>query len=188
MSRTLIQEGLIALKEVAQGKVTDHAAGWGTSYRDEYNSIGSPKSLTAPMSRGTGTNLIPSWEMTPDDPFLTTNKMSLDKYRKMFPSIKGTYSRRNIDGNYSEWRPSSGASLEVNKKRRQNMLDAGGLQHSDGSITYQDPYQQERSINNLRKTINRNGGQSEVPPGALSNRYEIAGQDFMRMFKMPRGN
>ena len=151
MSRTLIQEGLIALREIAQRGISDDQRSYGIPYS---------KSITITDRSGSGKKT--TFNFDPQEPHSVLNippgtisPEHKQRYRNFINQQDGSWNRYHRDGNYVEFSRSNYAKPygKLANRDRQQMLDAGGLETSIGSILYQDPYQLTRSMDKLRNTL-----------------------------------
>ena len=148
MSRTLIQEGLKALREVAQRGIPI-AMGIPYSKSITINDVsGSGKKATFNFDPETPHSVLP---MSQD----TISPKDKQRYRNFINYYDGPLNRYHQDGRYAEFsrldypKPYG----ETANRHRQQMLDAGGLETSTGSILYQDPYELSQSLDKLRNTL-----------------------------------
>ena len=154
MSRTLIQEGLIALKEIAQ-------RGTSPSYSDRsrdniiYKTAGARHPETGEFSAINFPPERPRSGQLSRDIETWTGIDTDEKYKEGMKRFSGAPTRYHRDGNYVEFNRSNYAKPygEIANRDRQTMLDAGGLELSTGRILYQDPYQQQKSLDDLRNTL-----------------------------------
>ena len=156
MSSRLIQEGLIALKEISQRGTSpsysdrsrdtsfSKTAGFLNPQTDEYTITNFPseRPRSGQLSRD-----LDTWHGVDTD----------QKYKEGLSRVVGVPTRNVRDGNYVEFSRSNYAKPygELANRDRQRMLDAGGLETADGSILYQDQYQQQQSLSKLRNTLTR---------------------------------
>ena len=153
MSDKLIQEGLIALKEISQ-------RGTSPSYSDRsrdtrfsktiggiHPETGEYSAINFPSERPRSGQLSKDIEMAGID--------TDQKYKEAMRELPGVPTRYVQDGNYVEFSRSKYAEPygEIANQDRQKMLDAGALETSTGKILYQDRYQQQQSFHKLRDTL-----------------------------------
>jgi hypothetical protein len=157
MSRTLIQEGLIALSEIAQRGISD-----------DQTSYGIPKFKSITMSRGLTANFDP--DNQPSWLSKSFGRSVSDKeYRDILRKNDGSWNRYHRDGNYVEWNPYSYGKTDDGelvissdtpagdraRRHGQDIIGSGGIKTPQGSVLYQDPYQQQQSLNKLQNTLTR---------------------------------
>jgi hypothetical protein len=79
------------------------------------------------------------------------------EYRDDLRREDGSYNRHHgsNDSGYVEFNRSNYAEPygKMANRHEREILDAGGLRTSSGSILFQDPFQQERSFEKLRNTL-----------------------------------
>ena len=140
-----MQEGLMSLLEISQREMPQ-------SQRARDQSL----SITTSNLFWDQANLKHPNDFSKNDPRL--KKAGFDSVQDYRDATKGSgpyggvETIRHNDGNYSEWRPERYQNrLGYQAQRdRQRMLDAGGIEHSDSSITYQDSHQLGKSF---KKTL-----------------------------------
>jgi hypothetical protein len=85
------------------------------------------------------------------------NDDSFKEYRDEIRRADGSYNRHHgsNDSGYVEFNRSNYAEPygKMANRHEREILDAGGLRTSSGSILFQDPFQQERSFEKLRNTL-----------------------------------
>ena len=154
MSKTLIQEGLKALSEISP-------IGLSPSYSDRSRDTRRLKTVGG-LPDG---NAINFGFDRPQSPELAKHVKRLgydNDYKEYRDDVRKEDGSVNIhhgsnDSGYVEFNRNNYADPygDEAKRHEREILDAGGLRTSSGSIIFQDPFQQRRAFEKLRNTLSR---------------------------------